>query len=358
MGLERRARAAERLAQALAHGDGPTDLRTLLVHGPIASPSFERAPTLRLARLEQAMALEHAGPQPEEPELARDDEDEPVTSQLRSQTIDEGEPVIASARPAVRRGLVVAAAAVALAVGGLVAAAVVAGMRTERSGPALAAELASPPHGEAGELVDDHAPPGLVDDHAPPGLVDDHAPPGLVDDHEAGTVPRVELLPAPVEPRPEPEEDETIVVLDESSGPSGAEGQQRRRTATSLRARSSRVARRPRAAGLVTEAGSALEAGARVDAIDLYERALTVDPRLAAAAAGLSTAYFDLGRFDHATAWAEQAVKTDFRNADYHVLLGDAYYRNAALDDARLQWQTAAKLGSPRADDRLAKLDE
>ena len=74
------------------------------------------------------------------------------------------------------------------------------------------------------------------------------------------------------------------------------------------------------------------------------------------AAAGLSTAYFDQGRFDLATAWAEHAVKAEFRNPEYHVLLGDAYYRNAATDEARRQWETAAKLGSDRARDRLAKV--
>jgi len=316
MGPRRRGSAAERLAQALTRGDGPTELRSLLAHGPIANPSFEQARTLRLTRIEEAIALEaDLDADTELPSDAEPVEQESAESPIASEG---GDASIVVATERKRRGAwIVAAAALALTLGGLTAAAVVPGLRSLAPAQRLSAALAALPAPRLGLLAE----PARRDvAHPEPAAAD-----------------------------PQPDEEETIVVLDDHAGP---------RTAKSAGSRRSSRRDRPRPPlGLVHEATSALEEGARDDAIDLYERALTADPRSGAAAAGLSSAYFDLGRFDLATAFAEHAVKTDFGNAEYHVLLGDAYYRNAGLEDARRQWETAAKLGSNRARDRLAKLE-
>ena len=310
MGRSRRASAAERLAQALTKSDGPTDLRTLLVHGPIANPSFEHAQTRPLAQIEDAIAVEH------------DDDFEGDTQVVPPAAAGSAETPAANSVPVTpaiaprRRTPWLVAAAIAISIGGLGAASIAASMRSDAPASTLVTSLASIPSLRTEAVVE----PPEIDPLPPPAPV--------------------------VEPTlDEVGEEETIVVLDE-----------RARRGTPRARRAPRRAAQPPALGLVDEAATALEAGAREDAIELYERALTADPRSAAAAAGLSTAYFDQGRFDLATAWAEHAVKAEFRNPEYHVLLGDAYYRNAATDEARRQWETAAKLGSDRARDRLAKV--
>ena len=294
-------RAADRLAQALARGEAPSDLRKLLVHGPISNPSFEHAQTRKMTRIDQAIALEAELAQSEpEPEAAAIEIPAVTAEPLPTQRHTAIEP-----RPRAR--VWIAAAALSLCLGGLTTA--IAGSPTPAS--TLARGLASLPDSPRASLSD------------PVDL-------------------RARAHAAELEP-------ETIVVLDES---------ERHRGKSKRARRGSRRGDAPQAGALVHEAASALESGARKDAIDLYERALSANPRASAAAAGLSTAYFDEGRFDLATAWAEHAVKNDFDNPEYHVLLGDAYYRNASLDDARQQWETAAKLGSDRARNRLAKLDQ
>lgn len=296
-------RAADRLAQALANGDAPSDLRQLLVHGPIANPSFEHAQTRKMARIDQAIALEAELAQPE-PQL--DTIEAPVEPDAIAEPVPTQRHTRSEPRPRAR-GVWIAAAAIALCLGGLTTA--IAGS----SAPAatLTQGLTSIPDSPRASLSD------------PVDL-------------------RARARAAELEA-------ETIVVLDDREHQRG-KGKRARR--------GSRRGDAPQAGTLVDEAASALESGSRKDAIDLYERALTANPRASAAAAGLSTAYFDEGRFDLATAWAEHAVKNDFDNPEYHVLLGDAYYRNAALDDARQQYETAAKLGSDRARNRLAKLDQ
>ncbi len=308
MGRSRRARAAERLAQAITHRDGPVNLRTLLVHGPIANSSFELAETRPMLRVEAPIAVE------------LDDEIDADTGALPAveAPVDADAPAPVLQVAPRRRSAILGAAALAIAFGGLAAAATIPALRSGAPASTLEASLASMPLPHARSVVEP-------------------------------TPQDLDPIPSPVRERAPAleDEEETIVVPEERT---------RARSSQARRA-SRRGARRPQAIALVDEATSALQAGARDDAIVLYERALSADPRSAAAAAGLSTAYFDKGRFDLATAWAEHAVKTDFRNPEYHVLLGDAYYRNAAMDEARRHWQTAAKLGSDRARERLAKLD-
>jgi tetratricopeptide (TPR) repeat protein len=318
VGPRRRVRAADRLAQALARGEAPSDLRKLLVHGPIGNPSFEHAQTRKMARIDQAIALEaelaHGPAEREvaaiEAVIASDHAAAPlVGSEAMPEPSGSGSHTPIEARPRAR-GLWIAAAAISLCLGGLSTAFV------GSSAPASALE-----HGLA----------------------------SIPDSPRAALIDPVDLRAQARAAELEPNEEEAIVVLDD---------RERRRGKGKRARRGSRRGGAPQTGELVDEAASALESGARKDAIDLYERALTANPRASAAAAGLSTAYFDEGRFDLATAWAEHAVKNDFDNPEYHVLLGDAYYRNASLDDARQQWETAAKLGSDRARNRLAKLDQ
>jgi tetratricopeptide (TPR) repeat protein len=313
MGRSRRASAAERLAQALTKSDGPTDLRTLLVHGPIANPSFDYAQTRPLARIEDAIAVDQDDDFLDDapPGLGWGDA-QVVLPVAANETPADPVPTTPAIAPR-RRAPWLVAAAIAVSIGGLAAASIAMALRSDAPASTLVTSLAAIPSLPGEPVVEPE-----IDPLPPRSTVVERTLDEVV-------------------------EEETIVVLDE------------RRRGRTPRARRRALAP-PRATGLVDEAATALEAGEREDAIELYERALTADPRSAAAAAGLSTAYFDQGRFDLATAWAEHAVKAEFRNPEYHVLLGDAYYRNAATDEARRQWETAAKLGSDRARDRLAKV--
>jgi len=65
---------------------------------------------------------------------------------------------------------------------------------------------------------------------------------------------------------------------------------------------------------------------------------------------------YDKQQFRSATQHCQRAVKTAPRNPAYRIRLGDAYYKEFRLAEAREQYLQAKKLGSSQADHRLEKV--
>lgn len=111
-----------------------------------------------------------------------------------------------------------------------------------------------------------------------------------------------------------------------------------------------------RARHLVEVAARALAEGKRREAESLYHQALAHDDRNAAALIGLGDLEFDSGNFMGAAEFAEKAVAIAPRNGNYHMRLGDAYFRLLRYADARRAYETAKDLGVSEAVKRLARL--
>lgn len=101
----------------------------------------------------------------------------------------------------------------------------------------------------------------------------------------------------------------------------------------------------------------ALRRGDRDAALTAFQRALELDTRGAAAAAGLADVYFDRGEHDRALQFAGLAVRREPNTGAHQVRLGDAYYRLARYREARASWVEADRLGSGTAARRIAGLD-
>ncbi len=110
------------------------------------------------------------------------------------------------------------------------------------------------------------------------------------------------------------------------------------------------------AAELAKQGKAALAAGRRSEAESLFHQAVSYDRRNAAALSGLSDVYFDTGSNQKAVLYAERAVQAASKNSTYRLKLGDAYFKVLRYRDALKQYQEAKKLGSSRADDRIAKV--
>lgn len=107
---------------------------------------------------------------------------------------------------------------------------------------------------------------------------------------------------------------------------------------------------------LVRTGRRALRRGDRNAALSAFRRALDLDPRGAAAPAGLADVYFDRGEHDRAVHFAKLAVQRDPGAKAHHLRLGDAYYRLARYREARSSWAAADRLGSTAAARRIATL--
>ncbi len=113
-----------------------------------------------------------------------------------------------------------------------------------------------------------------------------------------------------------------------------------------------------RAAELAAEGNTALRAGRRSEAAGLFNQALALDSRCAPALMGLSDIEFDTGSDQKAVNFAERAVKASPKNAGYRLSLGDAYFKVLQYADAKAQYEEAKKLGSSKADERIAKVNK
>jgi serine/threonine protein kinase len=111
-----------------------------------------------------------------------------------------------------------------------------------------------------------------------------------------------------------------------------------------------------RSRALTAEAEAAWKRGDGAAAEKLYNQALDLWNRNAAALMGLSDIFFERGNFERAVKYAEKAVRAEPSRADYLLRLGDAYFKVFRYSDAQLRYERAAELGHPKADERLARV--
>lgn len=109
---------------------------------------------------------------------------------------------------------------------------------------------------------------------------------------------------------------------------------------------------------LVAQAQTAA-AGRRFDeAARLFHQALAHDRGSSRARIGLSHVEYERGRYSDAVRYARLAIKASPQRADYHLQLGDALYKTLRYTQARTAYETANKLGNPKAQARLDRLQK
>ena len=111
-----------------------------------------------------------------------------------------------------------------------------------------------------------------------------------------------------------------------------------------------------RAKQLAKQGQQAQNQGQRREAENLFTRALAGDGNNTTALAGMCRLKYDQQQFRSAIRFCQRAVKASPRNAGYRIRLGDAYYKEFRLPEAREQYLQAKKLGSTQADHRLEKV--
>jgi tetratricopeptide (TPR) repeat protein len=93
------------------------------------------------------------------------------------------------------------------------------------------------------------------------------------------------------------------------------------------------------------------------EAIARFREAQSDEPRSERAALGLAASHFALGQDVYARAILDQGLRDHPDHPDMLVLLGDVYYSQERLDEARAAWDRARALRPGRAvDSRLDKL--
>ncbi len=108
-----------------------------------------------------------------------------------------------------------------------------------------------------------------------------------------------------------------------------------------------------------TEEGRrALKQGDEQEAARKFHQAVAVRADHAPALIGLSDLAFDGGDFTRAAEFGELAVKAAPNNADYRLILGDAYFKKLEYSKARAQYERAQALGSQRAGERLERVQK
>lgn len=108
---------------------------------------------------------------------------------------------------------------------------------------------------------------------------------------------------------------------------------------------------------LSAQAERRLARGRREDAEALFHRALSADRFNSRALIGLGNLYFDRADYYKAMEYASRAVRVKPKQASYHIVLGDAFYRLLRYNDARRHYETAHRLGNHQATARLQKIE-
>jgi Flp pilus assembly protein TadD len=87
----------------------------------------------------------------------------------------------------------------------------------------------------------------------------------------------------------------------------------------------------------------------------MFRRVALLVPEKSDGAVGLTRALLALKDTNPAALWADYAVAIDPGNASPHLVRGDVYAAEGQLDQARREWQDAARLdpGNPEAQTRL-----
>jgi tetratricopeptide (TPR) repeat protein len=139
---------------------------------------------------------------------------------------------------------------------------------------------------------------------------------------------------------------------DEATARVGAGGVERKPTAAE------RPSNSQQAKSYARRAATALGQGNRDQAEGLFTKALTLDPQLAQAHAGLAEIHFARARYESAVYAARKAVRARPNDAALQLLLGDACLKTRRYAEARSAYERAVEMGHGKAKQRLRKLDE
>jgi serine/threonine protein kinase len=116
------------------------------------------------------------------------------------------------------------------------------------------------------------------------------------------------------------------------------------------------AAQRELAKALVAEAKKLKKQGKRDAALKKMFEASRADRRYAPAWDGLRDLHFQIGAYQEAAQYGEKAIKLAPGNGQYHLRVGEAYWKLKEYDAAERAWKTAQSLGVEQATDRLENL--
>lgn len=111
------------------------------------------------------------------------------------------------------------------------------------------------------------------------------------------------------------------------------------------------------ASKLVGKADTARRSARLREAERLYHKALRIDEHRPDALAGLGRVYFEQGKYAKAVSYFHMAVGRSNRDAELRIALGDAYLKTLAYELALEQYKKAKQLGSPKAKERIARIE-
>ena len=98
------------------------------------------------------------------------------------------------------------------------------------------------------------------------------------------------------------------------------------------------------AAAVHSRALAAKQQGNTQLSVDLFRKAIELNPRFTLAKANLANAYLTLNRLEEAEALARQVLDEQPENASFHDLLGGALFKRAKLDEALSAFRRAQAL--------------
>ena len=96
---------------------------------------------------------------------------------------------------------------------------------------------------------------------------------------------------------------------------------------------------------IFVEAIDAFGDGKLEAAIELYQKALAIDPNYQDALHGLGRVFYDLGRFDDAVATAKRLIEIDNEDVLAHTSLSMAYLGQGHIEAAEKEGNVAKIMG-------------
>jgi hypothetical protein len=109
---------------------------------------------------------------------------------------------------------------------------------------------------------------------------------------------------------------------------------------------------------LVVKANAARKQARLQEAESLYHKALRLEANRGDALAGLGRVYFEQGKYATAVTYFNLAVNRSSRDPDLRLALGDAYLKTLQYQQALEQYNKAKKLGSQKAAERIARVEQ
>jgi tetratricopeptide (TPR) repeat protein len=116
------------------------------------------------------------------------------------------------------------------------------------------------------------------------------------------------------------------------------------------------AAARERAKDLLSEAKKLKRQGRRDAAVAKLFEASRVDRRYAPIWDALRDLHFQIGAYEEAAQYGTKALRLAPGNGQYHLRVGEAFWKLHRYPEAEQAWKTAQSLGVAQADERLQAL--